>query len=116
MITGVSVTLESYSLNSVNEGIEALATTRVSIMPRVGGPNDSASLHSQLGPKNRKFSGTGSDTDIITSSARAYTSALNKLLKWNMRQVDHDHDHGADGSTIGDAEAAGPMPVAQVSS
>ena len=110
-ITGVSVTLETYSLNSVNEGIEALATTRVSIMPRAGGPNDSSALHSQLGPKNRKFSGTGSDTDIITSSARAYTSALNKLLMWNMRRVEQFND--ADASPIGDAVAMS-MSVAQV--
>jgi len=30
--------------------------------------------------RDKKFSGMGSDTDIITSSARAYVSALNKLL------------------------------------
>jgi 2-isopropylmalate synthase len=33
-ITGVSINLETYSLNSVNEGIEALATTRVTISPK----------------------------------------------------------------------------------
>jgi len=36
--------------------------------------------------KDRRFSGQGSDTDIITSSARAYVSALNKLLSWTMRR------------------------------
>lgn len=88
-ITGVGVQLESYTLNSVNEGIEALATTRVVISPSIGGPNDSSSLHSQMSSiRNRKFSGSGSDTDIITSSARAYVSALNKLLKWNVRKMD----------------------------
>jgi 2-isopropylmalate synthase len=86
-IMGVSVKLESYSLNSVTEGINALATTRVVIVPIAGGPNDSPWMHSQMGlGKNRKFSGSGSDSDIITSSARAYTAALNKLLNWNMRR------------------------------
>mmetsp|Transcript_95259 Transcript_95259/g.132328 ORF Transcript_95259/g.132328 Transcript_95259/m.132328 type:complete len:90 (-) Transcript_95259:25-294(-) len=65
-----------------------MATTRVSVAPIEGGPNDVPSLHSQAGIfKNRKFSGSGSDTDIITSSARAYTSALNKLLSWNARRA-----------------------------
>lgn len=87
-IVGVSVSLETYQLSAVTEGIEALATTRVSVSPKSGGPNDTPTLHSQSGMvRNRRFSGTGSDTDIITSSARAYCSALNKLLKWNMRQA-----------------------------
>jgi 2-isopropylmalate synthase len=66
---------------------QAMAVTRVSISPKEGGPNDTPSIHSQTGiSKNRKFSGSGSDTDIITSSARAYVSALNKLLSWNARR------------------------------
>ena len=52
------------------------------LSPVVGGPNDNSPLIS----KERKFSGSGSDTDIVTSSARAYTSALNKLLSWTMRR------------------------------
>ena len=64
-----------------------MAVTRVSISPKEGGPNDTPSIHSQSGLyKNRKFSGSGSDTDIMTSSARAYVSALNKLLSWNARR------------------------------
>lgn len=87
LIMGVSVELETYQLSAVNEGIEAMAVTRVSISPKEGGPNDSPSMHSQSGVfKNRKFSGSGSDTDIMTSSARAYVSALNKLLSWNARR------------------------------
>ncbi|KAL3944509.1 MAG: hypothetical protein SGBAC_001430 [Bacillariaceae sp.] len=86
-IMGISVELESYSLTSVTEGIEALAVTRVAVSPIEGGPNDVPSIHSQFGVyKNRQFSGSGSDTDIITSSARAYVSAVNKLLSWNARR------------------------------
>ena len=85
-IMGVSISLETYSLNSVNEGIEALATTRVTISPKDDGPN-AFSTDAQTGvSKDRKFSGAGSDTDIIVSSARAYVSALNKLLSWSMRR------------------------------
>ncbi|GAX15489.1 2-isopropylmalate synthase [Fistulifera solaris] len=112
-IMGVSVVLESYQLNSVTEGIEALATTRVTISPKAGGPNDTQSIHSQLGNRNLKFSGSGSDTDIMTSSARAYVSALNKLLNCNARrraEVIAEEDK----SGIGDAIAAEPMQVVEV--
>jgi 2-isopropylmalate synthase len=120
-IMGVAVTLESYQLTAVTEGIEALATTRVTIAPKSGGPNDkndmASSLHSQLGEqqRHRSFSGTGSDNDIITSSARAYTSALNKLLQWNnIRLVKMN---GSSQATSGGAEqkaeavSVGPMTV-----
>mmetsp|Transcript_33159 Transcript_33159/g.37707 ORF Transcript_33159/g.37707 Transcript_33159/m.37707 type:complete len:643 (-) Transcript_33159:178-2106(-) len=85
-LIGVSVNLETYGLNSVNEGIEALATTRVTICPKADGPNDTPFTHAQVGLKDRKFSGAGSDTDIVVSSARAYVSAINKLLSWSMRR------------------------------
>lgn len=116
-IVGVSVVLENYSLSAVNEGIEALAVTRVSISPKAGGPNDVPSIHSQGGVfKNRKFSGSGSDTDIITSSARAYVSALNKLLSWNARRAMQqvEDEAKADHSRVGNAEPAKPMAVSEV--
>lgn len=91
LIVGVDVTLETYSMQSVTEGIQALAITRVSISSSLKGNNgmaigiDSSSLHSGGQMKNRKFSGVGSDFDVITSSARAYVGAINKLLNWTMR-------------------------------
>lgn len=112
-IIGVAVDLETYQLNSVTEGIEALATTRVTIQPQSGGPNDISSIHSQTGvSKNRKFSGSGSDTDIITSSARAYVSAINKLLSWNQRRVDSDT---IDLNGIGEAVSVENVPVEEMS-
>uniref|UniRef100_A0A6V2DGP6 2-isopropylmalate synthase n=3 Tax=Ditylum brightwellii TaxID=49249 RepID=A0A6V2DGP6_9STRA len=113
-ITGVSVTLEQYGLNSVNEGIEALATTRVVIVPNEGGPNDSTSTNAQTGiEKERKFSGAGSDTDILTSSARAYVSALNKLLSWKIRRTSTSVNEKSSGG-IGDAEPAGEPEIVVV--
>uniref|UniRef100_A0A7S2UIL1 2-isopropylmalate synthase n=1 Tax=Attheya septentrionalis TaxID=420275 RepID=A0A7S2UIL1_9STRA len=115
-IMGVSVKLETYSLRSVAEGIEAMATTRVVISPKLGGPNDVTSTNSQTGlSKDKKFFGAGSDTDIITSSARAYVAALNKLLSWKMRRTEQANklsstsDTGSDG-TIGDAVPASVSP------
>jgi 2-isopropylmalate synthase len=99
---------------------QALAVTRVSISPREGGPNDIPSIHSQFGlVKNRKFSGSGSDTDIITASARAYVSSVNKLLSWNARRAERNdeeangNDADANGN-IGDAVAADPELVTVV--
>lgn len=94
-----------------------MAVTRVSISPKEGGPNDVPSIHSQNGIyKNRKFSGSGSDSDIITSSARAYVSALNKLLSWNARRSMQaaEDAKAADHSGIGDAQPAEPMAVSEV--
>jgi len=86
-IMGVKVDLETYEMQGVTEGIEALAATRVVIAPCVDGPNSALSTNAQTGlSKIRKFTGTGSDQDIVISSARAYVSALNKLLSWGMRQ------------------------------
>ena len=83
----------------MNEGIDAIAITRVSISPVEGdgveGTVSSASLHAQSGKVQlRKFSGSGSDGDIVVASARAYTSAMNKLLAWNMRRTKKEEGEG----------------------
>lgn len=88
---------------------QALASTRVVIVAKEDGPNDSYKLDAQSGQlKERKFTGSGSDTDIITSSARAYVTALNKLLQWQMRRVEF-----SGGKANGDAGGVGDaVPVA----
>lgn len=66
--------------------------------------------------KLRKFSGSGSDNDIVTSSARAYVSALNKMLSWTMRRnmvAQQEQKQDDDKSNIGDAQAS-PSPVTTV--
>ena len=84
--------------------LQALASTRVVIVPCANGPNDSVVMDAQSSVlKEKKFSGSGSDTDIITSSARAYTSALNKLLSWHIRRSSNLSDNDTSGT--GDAVA-----------
>merc|ERR1712086_466271 len=113
LIMGVSVDLETYQLSAVNEGIDAMAVTRVTIAPKEGGPNDSQSIHSQSGMlEARKFSGSGSDTDIMTSSARAYVSALNKLLTWNARRSQQAAKDD-DGKVTSNSVEAESMKVAE---
>lgn len=73
-------------MEAVNAGIEALATTKVVMKPVQGGAVSGTTLHAQGGEMERQFSGSGSDTDIVVSSARAYLAAVNKLIRWNMRR------------------------------
>ena len=89
--------------------------TRVTIAPKEGGPNDSLSIHSQSGQlEARKFSGSGSDTDIMTSSARAYVSALNKLLTWNARRSQQAaQSNSEDDDVATESVAAEPMQVVE---
>ena len=82
-LTSVKVHLETYSMESVNAGIEAMATTKVVVNP----VESATSLHSSGYTTSRKFSGSGSDTDVVVSSARAYLAAVNKLIRWNMRRA-----------------------------
>merc|ERR1712032_34425 len=104
-IVGVNVKLESYKIESVTDGIEALAIARVVIYPE-SKEWTGKSTHAQSGmTTERKFSGAGSDNDIVVSSARAYTVAMNKLLSWNLSRKNQQDatDDKRDGSTIGDA-------------
>ncbi|KAJ7541334.1 hypothetical protein O6H91_10G055200 [Diphasiastrum complanatum] len=77
LIVKIPVTLLEYSLIAVTEGIDALANTRVVIRA----DNSPSVTHAQSGKLvQRSFSGTGAGEDVVVSSARAYVSALNKLI------------------------------------
>ncbi|KAL3635018.1 hypothetical protein CASFOL_022072 [Castilleja foliolosa] len=82
LIVKVPVTLLEYSMVGVNEGIDAIATTRVLIR----GDNSVTATHALTGETiNRAFSGTGASMDIVVSSVRAYVGALNKLVGFEKR-------------------------------
>ena len=90
-LIGISVELETYGMQAVNEGIDAVATTRVSISAKPDSSVTATSLHSQSGTeKVRQFSGAGSDGDVVVSSARAYVSALNKMIAWTKRRSEKE--------------------------
>lgn len=114
-IVGVPVTLLTYGLEAVSEGIEALATTRVVISPTEEGSTSSTDAQTGLS-KDRRFSGAGSDTDIIVSSARAYVSALNKLLTWKLMRSMLKAKTNIDSGGIGNAQpVVVSNPVAVIS-
>ncbi len=70
--------LLEYTVQSVTQGIDALGEVSVRIRGR---STDEARLDPQLGePRSLIFHGHGTDTDIIVASAKAYLSALNRLV------------------------------------
>jgi 2-isopropylmalate synthase len=78
-IVGSPNTLLEFNVHSVTEGIDAIGEVTV----RLVGENDS--IPARTSPQNgyvrsRTFGGYGADTDIIVASAKAYLTALNKLL------------------------------------
>ncbi|KAL0021115.1 hypothetical protein WJX79_010332 [Trebouxia sp. C0005] len=78
-IVKVQVDLVDYGMNSVSQGIDALAITRVVIRP-VG--QTMQGVTPQGRQFQRVFSGNGADEDVVVGSARAYISALNKLISY----------------------------------
>jgi 2-isopropylmalate synthase len=78
-IVGVPNTLTEFSVKSVTEGIDAVGEVTIRIQPDNGDNNHA--FNPQTGQSIvRTFSGHGASTDIIVASARAYLSALNRML------------------------------------
>ncbi|MBC7792793.1 MAG: 2-isopropylmalate synthase, partial [Clostridia bacterium] len=68
--------LVEYAINAVTEGIDALAEATVKIeSAELGAENPQTQRTGR-----RLFLGHGADTDIVVASAKAYISALNKIL------------------------------------
>jgi len=70
-------TLLEFNVHAVTEGIDALGQVTVRVQGRDGQHAMDAQTEQDYA---RTFGGFGADTDIIVASAKAYLSALNKLL------------------------------------
>jgi 2-isopropylmalate synthase len=69
--------LQEFVVHAVTEGIDALGEVTV----RIQGENPSSSLTAQTETDlPHTFGGYGADTDIVVASAKAYLSALNKMV------------------------------------
>ncbi len=78
-IVGASNTLTEFSINAVTEGLDAVAEATIRIQPHNG--NSQTKVNPQTNrPFSSTYSGHGASTDIVVASARAYLSALNKML------------------------------------
>jgi 2-isopropylmalate synthase len=78
-IIGTSNRLTEFTINAVTEGLDAIAETTIRIQPDENGGEYGFNPQTNL-PFVRTFSGHGASTDIVVASARAYLSALNKML------------------------------------
>lgn len=68
-ITGLTPTLSEFSVNSVTEGIDAQGDVTI-----------------RIEQDGRVYTGRAADTDIIVASAKAYMSALNRMLLVNRKE------------------------------
>ncbi|XXY49618.1 2-isopropylmalate synthase [Sorangium sp. So ce269] len=75
-IVRVPSSLLEFSVHAVTEGIDALGEVSV----RVRADVTSSKRHPQHDASARVFHGHGADTDILVASAKAYLTALNRLL------------------------------------
>ncbi|KAK3281119.1 2-isopropylmalate synthase 2, chloroplastic [Cymbomonas tetramitiformis] len=83
-IIQLPASLTEYTVSSVTAGINALATTRVVISsPEATTTQENAQTGNIV---ERSFSGSGSDTDIVNASVRAYINALNKMIGYMVMQ------------------------------
>jgi 2-isopropylmalate synthase len=78
-IVGVPNTLLEFNVHAVTEGIDAIGEVTVRLQV------ENSPLPQRTSPQNgltreRTFGGYGADTDILVASAKAYLSAMNKLL------------------------------------
>jgi 2-isopropylmalate synthase len=84
--------LTEFSIKAVTEGIDAVGEVTIRVEPTgdmagngnggYGEAGPGFALNPQMGyrPRRRTYSGHGADMDIIVASAKAYMSALNKML------------------------------------
>ncbi|HEX9117591.1 MAG TPA: 2-isopropylmalate synthase [Anaerolineae bacterium] len=78
-VVGIPNTLSEFSIKAITEGIDAVGEVTIRIQPHNGAAEQVVNL--QTGDAYvRTFSGHGANTDIIVASARAYMSALNKMI------------------------------------
>jgi len=77
-IVGEPNILTEFIVQAVTEGIDAIGEVTIRVQPEVA---HDFTTNPQTGKQTaRTFSGHGASTDIIVASARAYMSALNKML------------------------------------
>ncbi len=76
-IVGADTRLLEFAVHAVTEGIDAQGEVTVRIQARSSG---SAEAEREFSDGARTYGGYGADTDIVVASAKAYLSAVNKLL------------------------------------
>jgi 2-isopropylmalate synthase len=75
-IVGCPNVLQEFVVHAVTEGIDALGEVTV----RIQGEDPRPAENEEEQPRPFTFGGYGADSDIVVASAKAYLSALNKML------------------------------------
>jgi 2-isopropylmalate synthase len=84
-------TLEEFSIRAITEGIDAIG--EVTVRLESNEENQAPREMAQNGRiKPRLYGGHGADTDIIVASAKAYLSAINKILVAQGRESESQTD------------------------
>ena len=78
-VVGVPNDLLEFNVHAVTEGIDAIGEVTVRLSTENNGHLSRTSPQNER-KQARTFGGYGADTDIIVAAAKAYLSALNKLL------------------------------------
>jgi 2-isopropylmalate synthase len=73
------ISLQEFVIHAVTEGVDALGEVTVRIQDLESSSLDPQKENEQL----RTYGGYGADSDIVVASAKAYLSALNKMLVAN---------------------------------
>jgi 2-isopropylmalate synthase len=85
-IVKVPSTLSEFSIKAITEGMDAAGEVTIRIQPQDDTMDQS--MNPQTGePVVRTYSGRGVSTDIIVASARAYVSALNRMMADRQRRM-----------------------------
>lgn len=85
-IIGVKNKLTEFAINAVTEGLDAQAEAMIRIQP-INGEREYGMNPQTNQMFARTFSGHGASTDIVVASARAYLSALNRMLAAREEEV-----------------------------
>lgn len=85
------VELLEFTINSVTEGIDAVAEVSVRIR------DTTAAQHAAAKPGIDLFNGYGVNTDTMVAAAEAYMAALNKLLQYRQQRINAEKSAYADG-------------------
>jgi 2-isopropylmalate synthase len=92
-------TLLEFNVHAITEGIDALGEVTVRIQPK---DEDIKTMDAQNeSPYARVFGGHGADTDIIVASAKAYLTALNKLIIAQTEGLEPVHANNNHGVMLG---------------
>ncbi|KAJ2526549.1 2-isopropylmalate synthase (Alpha-isopropylmalate synthase) (Alpha-IPM synthetase) [Coemansia sp. RSA 1935] len=89
-ITGLDIDLLNFNVSATSEGQDTLGKVAVRIASRTSSPPDAEGSLTSYGAQP-KFTGLATNVDIITASANAYISALNRMVSHDSADTRASH-------------------------